>query len=120
MATAPNSVDPLSIPQPPSLIALSRTTGPAERSGVKVRDVLTQFLVEAVTLAIAGGFIGILLGIGASAVISRLAGWNTVVGPGAVMLAVFFSALVGIVFGYYPREKLPTSTPLRLYAPSNV
>jgi putative ABC transport system permease protein len=80
----------------------TREIGLRQAVGAKVRDVLTQFLVEAVTLAIAGGFIGILVGIAASTVISRLAGWNTVVGPGAVTLAVFFSALVGIGFGYYP------------------
>jgi putative ABC transport system permease protein len=80
----------------------TREIGLRQAVGAKVRDILTQFLVEAVTLSIAGGFVGILLGIGASAVISRLAGWNTVVGLGAVTLAVFFSALVGIGFGYYP------------------
>ncbi|MGB8475020.1 MAG: ABC transporter permease [Candidatus Acidiferrum sp.] len=80
----------------------TREIGLRQAVGAKVRDILTQFLVEAVTLSIAGGFVGILLGIGASTVISRLAGWNTVVGPGAVTLAVFFSALVGIGFGYYP------------------
>ena len=90
----------------------TREIGLRQAVGAKVRDVLTQFLVEAVTLAIAGGFIGILLGIGASAVISRLAGWNTVVGPGAVMLAVFFSALVGIVFGYYPARKAAYLDPI--------
>jgi ABC-type antimicrobial peptide transport system permease subunit len=60
----------------------------------KTHDILTQFLVEAVTLSIAGGCAGIVLGIAASAIISRLAGWNTVVSMVAVMLAVFFSALV--------------------------
>jgi putative ABC transport system permease protein len=80
----------------------TREIGLRQAVGAKVQDVLTQFLVEAVTLSIAGGFIGILVGIGASTVISSLAGWNTVVGPGAVALAVFFSALVGIGFGYYP------------------
>ena len=90
----------------------TREIGLRQAVGAKVRDVLTQFLVEAVTLAIAGGLIGIPLGIGASAVISRLAGWNTVIGPGAVMLAVFFSALVGIVFGYYPARKAAYLDPI--------
>jgi putative ABC transport system permease protein len=90
----------------------TREIGLRQAVGAKVRDVLTQFLVEAVTLSIAGGFIGILLGIGASAVISRLAGWNTVVGPGAVALAVFFSALVGIGFGYYPARKAAYLDPI--------
>jgi putative ABC transport system permease protein len=90
----------------------TREIGLRQAVGAKVRDILTQFLVEAVTLAILGGFIGVLLGISASAAISRLAGWNTVVGPGAVALAVFFSALVGIVFGYYPARKAAYLDPI--------
>jgi putative ABC transport system permease protein len=80
----------------------TREIGLRQALGAKMRDILTQFLVEAVTLSIAGGFAGILFGIAASVLISRIAGWATVVGPGAVLLAVFFSALVGIGFGYYP------------------
>ena len=80
--------------------------------GAKTRDILTQFLVEAVTLSIAGGFVGIVIGIGASLLISQLAGWATAVGPGAVMLAVFFSALVGIGFGYYPARKAAYLDPI--------
>jgi putative ABC transport system permease protein len=80
----------------------TREIGLRQAIGAKTRDILTQFLVEAITLSIAGGFAGVLLGIGVSALISRLAGWTTSVGPGAVALAVFFSALVGIGFGYYP------------------
>ena len=80
--------------------------------GAKTRDILTQFLVEAVTLSIAGGFIGIVFGIGASLLISRLAGWATSVGPGAVALAVFFSALVGITFGFYPARKAAYLDPI--------
>ena len=80
--------------------------------GAKTRDILSQFLVEAVTLSIAGGLVGIVLGIGASAVISRLASWKTVIGPGAVLLAVLFSALVGISFGYYPARKAAYLDPI--------
>jgi putative ABC transport system permease protein len=82
-----------------------REIGLCQAVGAKVRDILTQFLVEAVTLSIAGGIVRILLGTAASAVISPVAGWNTVVGIGAVSLAVFFSALVGISFGLYPARK---------------
>ena len=90
----------------------TREIGLRQAIGAKTRDILTQFLVEAVTLSIAGGFVGILLGIGASALISRIAGWATAVGPGAVLLAVFFSALVGICFGYYPARKAAYLDPI--------
>jgi putative ABC transport system permease protein len=80
--------------------------------GAKTHDVLTQFLVEAVTLSIAGGVVGIVFGISASAIISRLAGWATSVGPGAVLLAVFFSALVGVTFGYYPARRAAFLDPI--------
>jgi putative ABC transport system permease protein len=90
----------------------TREIGLRQAVGAKTRDILTQFLVEAVTLSIAGGFAGILVGTAASATISRLAGWETVVGPGAVLLAVFFSALVGITFGYYPARKAAYLDPI--------
>lgn len=80
--------------------------------GAKTRDILTQFLIEAVTLSIAGGCVGVVLGIGASALISVLANWNTAVSLGAVLLAVFFSALVGISFGYYPARKAAYLDPI--------
>jgi len=66
----------------------TREIGLRQALGAKTKDILTQFLVEAVTLSIAGGVIGILLGIVASFTISHLAQWATVVGPGAVLLAV--------------------------------
>jgi putative ABC transport system permease protein len=90
----------------------TREIGLRQAVGAKVRDILTQFLVEAVTLSIAGGIVGILLGIVASTVVSRVAGWNTVVGIGAVSLAVFFSAFVGISFGFYPARKAAYLDPI--------
>jgi putative ABC transport system permease protein len=90
----------------------TREIGLRQALGAKTRDILTQFLVEAVTLSIAGGLIGILLGIIASYTISRLAQWSTAVGPGAVLLAVLFSALVGISFGYYPARKAAYLDPI--------
>ena len=90
----------------------TREIGLRQAIGAKTRDILTQFLVEAITLSIAGGFVGIVLGVGASALISRLAGWATSVGPSAVLLAVFFSALVGIAFGYYPARKAAYLDPI--------
>lgn len=90
----------------------TREIGLRQAVGAKTRDILTQFLVEATTLALSGGLVGILLGTSASLIISRLAQWQTVIGPGAIMLAVFFSALVGITFGYYPARKAAYLDPI--------
>jgi putative ABC transport system permease protein len=90
----------------------TKEIGLRQAVGAKTRDILTQFLVEAVTLSIAGGCVGVVLGIAASLLISRLASWNTVVSISAVILAVFFSALVGISFGYYPARKAAYLDPI--------
>jgi putative ABC transport system permease protein len=63
-------------------------------------------------LSIAGGVVGIVVGVAASAVISRLAQWNTVIALSAVLLAVFFSALVGVSFGYYPARRAAYLDPI--------
>jgi putative ABC transport system permease protein len=90
----------------------TREIGLRQAVGAKTRDILVQFLVEAVALSIGGGIIGIIVGLGVSAIISRIANWNTVIGLGAVLLAVFFSALVGISFGYYPARRAAYLDPI--------
>src|SRR5574337_1024074 len=80
--------------------------------GAKARDILTQFLVEAVTLSLIGGLIGIALGLGASILVSYLAQWSTLISGGAVIMAFAFSALVGIGFGYYPARKAAFLDPI--------
>src|SRR6516162_2769606 len=80
--------------------------------GARTRDLLAQFLVEAVTLSILGGIAGILAGVTASALISHFAGWNTLVSPTAIALAFVFSALVGVFFGYYPARKAALLDPI--------
>ncbi len=80
--------------------------------GAKARDILTQFLVEAVTLSLIGGLIGIAVGLGASVLVSYLAQWSTLISGGAVLVAFAFSALVGIGFGYYPARKAAFLDPI--------
>jgi putative ABC transport system permease protein len=80
--------------------------------GAKTKDILSQFLVEAVTLSILGGIAGILIGIGASMLISHFAKWNTLVSPTAIALAFVFSGLVGVFFGYYPARKAALLDPI--------
>ena len=73
--------------------------------GAKTKNILAQFLVEAVTLAAVGGVIGVIVGVLSSAFISYIAGWSTHTGVNAILLAFAFSALVGVFFGYYPARK---------------
>src|SRR5713101_7222421 len=85
-----------------SVTERTREIGLRMAVGARSRDILAQFLVEAVTLAIAGGLVGILVGIVTSATIASLAKWNTDVSPESVALAFAFSGLVGVFFGFYP------------------
>jgi len=80
--------------------------------GARARDILTQFLVEAVTLSLVGGLIGIALGLLVSFLISYLAEWSTLISGDAILLAFAFSALVGIFFGYYPARKAAFLDPI--------
>ena len=80
--------------------------------GAKTKDILTQFLVEAVTLSLLGGIAGILLGMLASKLISIFAQWSTLISPGAILLAFVFSALVGVFFGFYPARKAALLDPI--------
>jgi putative ABC transport system permease protein len=80
--------------------------------GAKTKNILAQFLVEAVTLAVFGGMAGIAAGAGASAMISYFAGWTTHTGVNAILLAFAFSALVGVFFGYYPARKAALLNPI--------
>jgi putative ABC transport system permease protein len=68
--------------------------------------------VEAVTLSVLGGVIGIVLGLTASVLISHFANWTTQVSPLSIVLAFVFSALVGVFFGYYPARKAAFLDPI--------
>ena len=80
--------------------------------GAKQRDILLQFLTEAVLLTFFGGLIGIALGVGGATAVSKLVGWPTLVSFQAIALAVFFSAAVGIFFGFYPAKKAAALNPI--------
>ncbi len=80
--------------------------------GARTRDIMSQFLVEAVTLSVLGGLVGIVLGLTASLLIAHFAQWSTQVSPLAVALAFLFSALVGIFFGFYPARKAAYLDPI--------
>jgi putative ABC transport system permease protein len=95
-----------------SVTERTREIGLRQAVGAKTKDILTQFLVEAVTLSILGGIIGILMGLLASKLISIFAQWSTLVSPGAIALAFLFSALVGVFFGFYPARKAALLDPI--------
>jgi len=80
--------------------------------GAKRQNILSQFLVEAVTLSVVGGIIGIVVGVTASVVISRLAQWSTDISVLSVVASFLFSALVGVFFGYYPARKAALLNPI--------
>jgi len=95
-----------------SVTERTREIGIRMAVGAKGRDVLLQFLVEAVVTSLLGGVLGILFGVGASQLIGFLAKWNTPMVPGAIVLAFVFSAVVGIFFGYYPARRAANLDPI--------
>jgi putative ABC transport system permease protein len=80
--------------------------------GARPRDILGQFLIEATTLATIGGAIGVALGVGTAQAIASAAGWPALVSPNAIIIAVVFSALVGIFFGFYPAQRAAQLDPI--------
>jgi len=80
--------------------------------GAHGRDVLLQFVVEAVLLSSVGGILGILIGVGASEVVRRFVGWPVLVSPFWVILSFGVSAVVGLFFGYYPARKAARLDPI--------
>jgi putative ABC transport system permease protein len=80
--------------------------------GAREKDILLQFLTEAVVLSVIGGVLGIALGVGASQMLSKVGGWNTIVSTTSIVLAFLFSASVGIIFGFYPARKASKLDPI--------
>ncbi len=95
-----------------SVTERTREIGLRMAVGARGRDILTQFLVEAITLALIGGLLGIALGIGGTLVIGQFAGWPIHLGLEPVALAVGFAAAIGIFFGFYPARKASMLLPI--------
>ncbi|HXC34090.1 MAG TPA: ABC transporter permease [Verrucomicrobiae bacterium] len=95
-----------------SVTERTREIGVRMAVGATEDDVRRQFLVEAVTLSMMGGFIGIVFGLVGSALISNLLSWPTLISGKAIIAAVIFSAAVGIFFGYYPAHKAAQLDPI--------
>jgi putative ABC transport system permease protein len=95
-----------------SVTERTREIGVRMAVGAKPRDILYQFLVEALSLALAGGAIGVTLGLLAAYVVTARFGWPMIFRPEIVVIAVGFSALVGVGFGIYPAQKASRLDPI--------
>jgi ABC-type antimicrobial peptide transport system permease subunit len=95
-----------------SVTERTREIGVRRAVGARARDVRLQFLVEAVTLAMAGGAIGLLVGLAASAALTWMLEWPTAVSASAILLAFGIAAAVGVFFGFYPARRASQLTPI--------
>jgi len=89
-----------------SVTERTREIGIRMAVGAKTWDIRLQFIIEAMTLSLTGGTVGIIIGLSISKIISSFAEWPTIVSPLSVILAFSFSGLVGIFFGFYPAYKV--------------
>jgi putative ABC transport system permease protein len=96
-----------------SVTERTREIGIRMAVGAKARQILTQFLLEAVVLSTIGGILGVIFGVVGAELISVLAGWATLLPPEAIVLAVLFSGAVGIFFGFYPARKAARLDPIQ-------
>jgi putative ABC transport system permease protein len=95
-----------------SVTERTREIGIRMAVGARGRDILLQFLIEAVTLSVVGGVIGIGLGVGISRLLSAKMQWPTLTSPTSIVVAFLFSAAVGIFFGFYPARKASRLDPI--------
>ncbi len=90
----------------------TREIGVRKAVGARNRDILLQFLIEALTLSLIGGGVGIAVGLLVSAGIGAIAGWGFVFSPSTLAVALFFSLGVGIVFGVWPARQAARLDPI--------
>jgi len=95
-----------------SVTERTREIGVRMAVGARTWHILVQFLVEAIVVSMVGGAAGVLLGIGSTGLIARLAEWPTLLSGPAVAVAFLFSAAVGIVFGFYPARRASRLDPI--------
>ncbi len=95
-----------------SVTERTREIGIRMAVGARGRDILYQFLIEALVLSLIGGVIGILMGVGASQLISHFFRWPTLISPQALLLSFSFAGGVGIFFGFYPARKAANLDPI--------
>lgn len=96
-----------------SVTERTREIGLRMAVGARGRDILAQFLIEAMTLSLLGGALGVALGAGATWAVGHFAGWQVSLSAAAVVLAVGFSGCVGVFFGYYPARRASLLLPIQ-------
>jgi putative ABC transport system permease protein len=96
-----------------SVTERTREIGIRMAIGARGSDVLTQFLVESVAISMLGGLIGVAIGFAGAWLVGHFTGWNTVTPPEAVVIAVAFSAAVGVFFGFYPARQAASLNPIQ-------
>jgi putative ABC transport system permease protein len=95
-----------------SVTERTREIGIRMAIGARSSVIRRQFLIESITLSLVGGILGVIFGIATAITISKLLQWNTLISPISVMVAVVFSVVVGVVFGYYPARKAASLDPI--------
>jgi len=95
-----------------SVTERTREIGVRMAVGARARDIQLQFLVEALALSVGGGLVGVASGLGIAGWMASAFGWSMLVRPDVILLAVGFSALVGVGFGYYPAYKASRLDPI--------
>ncbi len=95
-----------------SVTERTREIGIRKALGATYENILQQFLIESMVIGVIGGAIGVVVGCGASMIISSIAGWNTVISIWAIIIAVVFSVGIGLIFGVYPARKAAIMDPI--------
>jgi len=96
-----------------SVTERTREIGIRMAIGARGSDVLTQFLVESIVMGILGGVVGLLIGYAGAKIVGHFTGWETVISPIIMIIAVGFSGAVGVFFGYYPARKAAALNPIQ-------
>jgi putative ABC transport system permease protein len=95
-----------------SVTERTREIGVRKALGASKGNILLQFLIEAVVLCLLGGFIGVAVGMGGAAVLSKFANFNTAMSMNSVVIAFVFSAAVGVIFGVWPARRAAGLDPI--------
>jgi putative ABC transport system permease protein len=95
-----------------SVTERTREIGTRMAVGAHGRDILSQFLIEAISLSCVGGIIGILLGIASAKILAAVKNWPSLISPSSIIVAFLVSAAVGVFFGFYPARKAAQLDPI--------